>query len=163
MKPAVRPFAAEASAAPGEAGAAEGRSGVHPVDVHVGRAVRVQRKLRGLTQQALAERIGLTFQQVQKYETGANRISASALHAIAGALGVPVAAFFEGLPEAGRAEGAGDGMSLAARLAGEPGGLALASAWLELPPGPLRRRLGALVEAVAMTARGLGGGSAGTH
>ena len=127
------------------------RPGVHPVDAHVGAVVRARRKMRGISQQALAEQIGITFQQVQKYETGANRISASALHAIAGALEVPVAALFEGLDGSGQAA---DGpMALAARLLGAPGGAALAAAWLDLPPGPLRRRLAALVETVAATAR----------
>ncbi len=130
-------------------------AGPHPVDVHVGRAVRLRRKLRGLSQQALADRIGLTFQQVQKYETGANRISASALHAISGALEVSVAAFFEGLPEAveGEAGQDGTGLSLTARMLGAPGGLAMAEAWLDLPPGPLRHRLAALVQTTAAALR----------
>ncbi len=124
----------------------------HPVDVHVCRAVRWRRKLRGLSQQALAERIGLTFQQVQKYETGANRVSASVLHAIAGALEVPIAVFFDGLPETAAA-GREAEASLTARMLGAPGGLALAEAWLDLPPGPLRHRLAALVQATAETLR----------
>ena len=127
-------------------------AGPHPVDVHVGRAVRWRRKLRGLSQQALAERIGLTFQQVQKYETGANRISASALHAISGALEVPIAFFFDGLPET-VAGGPEPEASLTARMLGAPGGLALAEAWLALPPGPLRHRLAALVQTTAAALR----------
>jgi transcriptional regulator with XRE-family HTH domain len=130
------------------------RTGPHPVDAHVGRAVRVRRRLRGLSQQALGERIGLTFQQIQKYESGANRISASALHAIAGALEVPVASFFEGLPGAGDAAGAET--ALTARMLGAPGGLALAEAWLDLPPGPLRHRLAALVQTTAAALRAPG-------
>jgi transcriptional regulator with XRE-family HTH domain len=70
---------------------------VHPVDRHVGARFRQLRIERGLSQGAVAERVGLTFQQVQKYERGANRISASKLYEIAGVLGVPIAAFFEGL------------------------------------------------------------------
>jgi len=69
----------------------------HPVDVHVGKRVRHRRWMVGMTQQQLAERVGIKFQQIQKYETGANRISASRLWDIADALGVPVAFFFEGL------------------------------------------------------------------
>jgi transcriptional regulator with XRE-family HTH domain len=130
-------------------------AGPHPVDVHVGRAVRWRRKLRGLSQQALAERIGLTFQQVQKYETGANRISASALHAISGALEVPVAFFFDGLPETVAAAPEAEA-SLTARMLGAPGGLAMAEAWLDLPPGPLRLRLAALVRTTAAALRALG-------
>ena len=69
----------------------------HPVDVHVGKRVRHQRWTIGMTQQQLAERVGIKFQQIQKYETGMNRISASRLWDIADALEVPVAFFFEGL------------------------------------------------------------------
>jgi transcriptional regulator with XRE-family HTH domain len=77
----------------------------HEVDVHVGKRVRHRRWLIGMTQQQLAERVGIKFQQIQKYETGMNRISASRLWDIAVALGVPVSYFFEGLGSAG-AEGA---------------------------------------------------------
>ena len=69
----------------------------HPVDVHVGKRVRHRRWLVGMTQQQLAESVGIKFQQIQKYETGANRISASRLWDIADALEVPVSFFFEGL------------------------------------------------------------------
>ncbi len=69
----------------------------HPVDVHVGKRVRHRRWMVGMTQQQLAEKVGIKFQQIQKYETGMNRISASRLWDIADALGVPVAFFFEGL------------------------------------------------------------------
>lgn len=71
----------------------------HPVDVHVGKRVRHRRWLIGMTQQQLAEQVGIKFQQIQKYETGANRISASRLWDIADALDVPVAFFFEGVEE----------------------------------------------------------------
>ena len=69
----------------------------HPVDVHVGKRVRHRRWMVGVTQQQLAEKVGIKFQQIQKYETGMNRISASRLWDIAEALGVPVSFFFEGL------------------------------------------------------------------
>lgn len=69
----------------------------HPVDVHVGQRIRQRRWLVGMTQQQLAERVGIKFQQIQKYETGANRVSASRLWDIADALEVPVSFFFEGL------------------------------------------------------------------
>ena len=70
------------------------REGPHPVDVLVGRRLCLRRKLLGLTQRDLAAATGLTFQQVQKYETAANRISASRLHDFARILGVPVCYFF---------------------------------------------------------------------
>jgi transcriptional regulator with XRE-family HTH domain len=70
----------------------------HPVDIHVGARLRLRRKLLGLSQAQLAEDLNLTFQQIQKYERGANRISASTLYALARLLQTPTAWFFEGLP-----------------------------------------------------------------
>lgn len=72
----------------------------HPVDVHVGKRVRHRRWMVGMTQQQLGDIVGIKFQQIQKYETGMNRISASRLWDISAALGVPVSFFFEGLSEA---------------------------------------------------------------
>jgi transcriptional regulator with XRE-family HTH domain len=69
----------------------------HHVDVHVGKRIRHRRWMLGLTQQQLGNRLGIKFQQIQKYETGANRVSASRLWQIADALDVPVSFFFEGL------------------------------------------------------------------
>jgi transcriptional regulator with XRE-family HTH domain len=69
----------------------------HAVDVHVGKRIRHRRWTLGTTQQQLADKVGIKFQQIQKYETGANRVSASRLWDIAGALGVPVSFFFEGM------------------------------------------------------------------
>jgi len=71
----------------------------NPVDLHVGARVRMRRRLRGVSQEKLADCLGLTFQQVQKYERGANRISASKLYEIAAALQTPIAYFFEGLAD----------------------------------------------------------------
>lgn len=67
------------------------------VDVHVGRRLRIRRVIQGMSQTALAEQLGLTFQQLQKYESGANRVSASRLWQIAQILDVPVQWFFMGL------------------------------------------------------------------
>lgn len=69
----------------------------HKVDTHVGQRIRQRRWLTGMTQQRLAELVGIKFQQIQKYETGANRVSASRLWDIADALSVDVSFFFEGL------------------------------------------------------------------
>ncbi len=71
----------------------------HPVDVHVGKHLRTQRALFGLNQTDLAEKLGVTFQQLQKYESGANRMSASRLWEASKVLGVPVSYFFKGLGE----------------------------------------------------------------
>lgn len=69
----------------------------HPVDAHVGKRVRHRRWMMGMTQQQLGEKVGIKFQQIQKYETGMNRISASRLWDIAQALDVQISYFFEGL------------------------------------------------------------------
>ncbi|MBI1406443.1 MAG: helix-turn-helix domain-containing protein [Caulobacter sp.] len=69
------------------------------VDLHVGRRIRQRRKAIGATQESLAGALGLTFQQIQKYERGANRVSASKLYQIAAALGVQISYFFEGLAD----------------------------------------------------------------
>jgi transcriptional regulator with XRE-family HTH domain len=71
----------------------------HPIDVHVGSRIRQRRWMVGMTQQQLAEKVGIRFQQVQKYETGANRVSASRLWRISRALGVAVGHFFDGLED----------------------------------------------------------------
>ncbi len=69
----------------------------HPVNIHVGRRVRHCRWMQGMTQQQLGDKVGITFQQIHKYETGTNRISASRMWGIAAALDVPVTFFFDGL------------------------------------------------------------------
>lgn len=69
------------------------------VDAHIGRVIRIRRRLLGLSQNQLAQACGVRFQQVQKYESGANRIAASRLWRISHALGIPLAAFFDGLPD----------------------------------------------------------------
>lgn len=71
----------------------------HPVDIFVGKKLRLRRKLLGLSQEAVANAVGVTFQQVQKYERGVNRISASRMAEFAEAMHVPVTYFFEGLNE----------------------------------------------------------------
>ncbi|MFI0395221.1 helix-turn-helix domain-containing protein [Paracoccus jiaweipingae] len=71
----------------------------HVVDIHVGKRIRHRRWLIGMTQQQLAEKVGIKFQQIQKYETGMNRVSASRLWDIAHAMEVPVSFFFDGIEE----------------------------------------------------------------
>ena len=71
----------------------------HPVDVHVGKRIRQRRWMNGTTQQQLAEAVGIKFQQIQKYETGMNRVSASRLWDIAHSLGVTISFFFDGLDQ----------------------------------------------------------------
>ena len=81
----------------------------HPVDVYVGQRIRQCRWMVGMTQQQLGDRVGIKFQQIQKYETGTNRISPSLIRHIAAAMEVPISFFFEGLdgqaPDTGEARG----------------------------------------------------------
>lgn len=77
----------------------------NPIDVHVGRRLRLRRTLLGMSQERLGELLGLTFQQVQKYERGANRIGSSRLYELAQILDVPVSFFFDDLPQAARQPG----------------------------------------------------------
>ncbi len=72
----------------------------NPIDSHVGSRVRMRRMMVGMSQEKLGEALGLTFQQVQKYEKGTNRIGASRLHQIAAVLGVQIEFFYEGAPHA---------------------------------------------------------------
>ncbi len=89
----------------------------NPIDVHVGSRVRIRRTLLGISQTVLGEAIGLTFQQIQKYERGTNRIGASKLYGIANALDVNVGWFFEDMPgsQAARGKRATDDMHLVKR------------------------------------------------
>lgn len=109
----------------------------HPVDVHVGKRVRHRRWLIGMTQQQLAEKVGIKFQQIQKYETGANRISASRLWDIADALDVPVSFFFEGLEdETAASEDAG---KMPADLLGDKEALDLVRSYYAIPENQRKR------------------------
>lgn len=77
----------------------------HPIDLHVGNRVRQRRRLLGMTQQRLADSVSIRFQQIQKYESGANRISASRLWTLSQALDVPISYFFEGVDAGAYASG----------------------------------------------------------
>jgi transcriptional regulator with XRE-family HTH domain len=72
--------------------------GPHPVDVHVGGRLKLRRKLMGITQGKLGDAVGLTFQQIQKYERGANRMGSSRLHQFSEILDVPISFFFDDMP-----------------------------------------------------------------
>ena len=125
----------------------------NPVDVHVGLQVRLRRKELKISQEKLAETLGLTFQQVQKYERGANRISASKLYEIARTLRVPMAWFFEGLsdPSEGRIEGAPppETASFAHEFLLTQEGIDLANLFPRVQQRRVRRRLVDLVRAMA--------------
>ncbi len=108
----------------------------HPVDVHVGKRIRQRRWLTGMTQQQLAEHVGIKFQQIQKYETGANRVSASRLWDIADALEVPVSFFFEGIEAEEAVEPSG---KVPADLMGDKEALDLVRSYYSIPENQRRR------------------------
>ncbi|MCH2163966.1 MAG: helix-turn-helix domain-containing protein [Marinovum sp.] len=120
----------------------------HPVDVHVGKRIRHRRWLVGMTQQQLAEHVGIKFQQIQKYETGANRVSASRLWDIAEALDVQVSFFFDGLEDTSPVEGVADRVpqdmvsterAVPADLMGDKEALDLVRSYYAIPENQRRR------------------------
>ena len=117
----------------------------HQVDLHVGQRLRQRRCLLGMTQQKLADAVGIKFQQIQKYESGANRISASRLWVIARALEVPVSFFFEGLTDEERAihqgGGVSDDQSIAPEVFHQKETIDLIRAYYNLKEAPRRRLL----------------------
>ena len=119
----------------------------NPIDAQVGNRVRLRRMLIGMSQEKLGELLGLTFQQVQKYEKGVNRVGAGRLNRIAEALGIPVAAFFETNPSA-TLKDEGSKTSPLDMLA-EPGAVRVLRAFTQLPEGPLRRSVLDLLEKMA--------------
>lgn len=108
----------------------------HPVDTHVGKRVRHRRWMVGMTQQQLAEKVGIKFQQIQKYETGMNRVSASRLWDIAEALSVPVAFFFEGVE---KSAGAHDGAGVPSDILADKEALELVRSYYSIPENQRRR------------------------
>jgi transcriptional regulator with XRE-family HTH domain len=123
----------------------------NPIDKHVGSRVRMRRMMLGMSQEKLGDALDLTFQQVQKYEKGTNRIGASRLQQISQILQVPVAFFFEGAPNiAGRPVGAADAPSPAyvSDFLASSEGLALTKAFMHIKDAKVRRRIVDLVEAI---------------
>jgi transcriptional regulator with XRE-family HTH domain len=128
----------------------------NPIDKHVGSRVRMRRMMLSMSQEKLGGGLGLTFQQVQKYEKGTNRIGASRLQQISHILQVPVAFFFEGAPSFHPQTGDGaDGMgeapspSYVSDFLATSDGLALTKAFMEIKEPKLRRRIVDLVEEIA--------------
>lgn len=121
-----------------------------PVDVEVGHRIRIERLARGLSQTALANQLGVTFQQVQKYEKGVNRVGAGRLTKIAEVLGVPVGAFFSGkevLESEARTETEGEQAS-PLKLLTVSGAFRLLRAYSEIEDANLRRCIVDLVEQI---------------
>ena len=120
----------------------------HHVDVHVGQRIRRRRWMVGMTQQQLGEAVGIKFQQIQKYETGMNRVSASRLYEISKALDVPVAFFFEAVDEPANENDTAEDMkpdtvekydAPAADLFTDKEALELVRCYFRLPEEPRRR------------------------
>ena len=126
----------------------------NPTDKHVGSRVRMRRMMLSMSQEKLGDALGLTFQQVQKYEKGTNRIGASRLQQISHILQVPVSFFFEGAPSP-HGLGHSDGMREAPSPAyvsdflATSDGLSLTKAFMRIKEAKLRRRIVDLVEAIA--------------
>jgi transcriptional regulator with XRE-family HTH domain len=129
----------------------------NPIDKHVGSRVRMRRMMLSMSQEKLGNSLGLTFQQVQKYEKGTNRIGASRLQQISHILQVPVAFFFEGAPNVGGPRG--DSLSEApspsyvSDFLATSDGLALTKAFVRISDSKLRRRIVDLVEQIAVDKR----------
>jgi transcriptional regulator with XRE-family HTH domain len=126
----------------------------NPTDKHVGSRVRMRRMMLSMSQEKLGDALGLTFQQVQKYEKGTNRIGASRLQQISHILQVPVAFFFEGAPSVSpgvRVEGMGEAPSPAyvSDFLATSDGLALTKAFMRIGDSKLKRRIVDLVEQIA--------------
>jgi transcriptional regulator with XRE-family HTH domain len=125
----------------------------NPTDKHVGSRVRMRRMMLGMSQEKLGDALGLTFQQVQKYEKGTNRIGASRLQQISYILQVPVAFFFEGAPsphptpEGGMREAPSP--AYVSDFLATSEGLALTKAFTRIKEPKLRRRIVDLVEEIA--------------
>src|SRR3979409_2312003 len=125
-----------------------------PIDRHVGSRGRMRRMMLGMSQEKLGDALGLTFQQVQKYEKGTNRIGASRLQQISHILQVPVAFFFEGAPHVGSGpvpqglEHAPPPAYVSDFLATSDG-LSLTKAFMRIPDAKLRRRIVDLVQQIA--------------
>jgi transcriptional regulator with XRE-family HTH domain len=126
----------------------------NPIDKHVGSRVRMRRMMLGMSQEKLGDALALTFQQVQKYEKGTNRIGASRLQQISQILQVPVAFFFEGVPHASGGpapSGFEDAPSptYVSEFLATSDGLSLTKAFMRIPDAKLRRRIVDLVQQIA--------------
>jgi transcriptional regulator with XRE-family HTH domain len=123
----------------------------NPIDKHVGSRVRMRRKMLAMSQEGLCAALGLSFQQVQKYERGDNRIGASRLQHMSDILQVPVEFFFEGAPNASEPHGSGSALSVAQidDFISNSDGLRLIGAFMRIDNATVRRRNLMLVQEIA--------------
>lgn len=125
----------------------------NPIDIHVGKRLRLRRSILGMSQENLAEILGITFQQVQKYEKGINRVSASRLHEIAKALNVSISFFFEAVEEE---DGLGLGFAenseeFAAEDVKNRESMALLKAYYQISDPKIRKKALELIKSLADT------------
>ncbi|MBX3530612.1 MAG: helix-turn-helix transcriptional regulator [Rhizobiaceae bacterium] len=130
---------------------ADNKKRPNPIDVHVGSRIRLRRNMIGMSQEKLGELLGITFQQIQKYEKGSNRVGASRLQAISSILSVPVAFFFEDAPGQEPAQ-AGFGEEASANYVvdflNSAEGLQLSRAFVRIGDPKVRRRIIDLVKSL---------------
>ena len=126
------------------------RKAPNPIDKHVGSRVRMRRMMLGMSQTTLANGLGLTFQQVQKYEKGTNRMGASRLQHISHILQIPVPFFFEDAPHvAGQPKGEAPSPAYVSEFLATRDGLTLTKAFMRITEPALRQRIVHLVEEIA--------------
>jgi transcriptional regulator with XRE-family HTH domain len=126
----------------------------NPIDKHVGSRVRMRRMMIGMSQEKLGEKLGITFQQIQKYEKGTNRVGASRLQQIATSLSVPPSFFFEGAPIPDATETSGFSVPSSPAYVSDflatSDGLALTKAFMKIKDAKVRRRIVDLVESMVV-------------
>lgn len=133
----------------------ENKKKPNPIDVHVGSRIRLRRTMLGMSQEKLGDSLGITFQQIQKYEKGTNRVGASRLQNISGILNVPVAFFFEDAPgEHAGASGMSEagGPNYVVDFLSSSEGLQLNRAFVKINDPKVRRRIVDLVKALGSEA-----------
>ncbi len=129
----------------------------NPIDIHVGSRIRLRRTMIGMSQEKLGDSLGITFQQIQKYEKGSNRVGASRLQNLAGILNVPVSFFFEDAPGSDAVVPGGleeTSTSYVVNFLSSSEGLQLNRAFVKISDPKIRRRLIDLVKTLADAADG---------
>ena len=134
----------------------ENKKKPNPIDIHVGSRIRLRRTMLGMSQEKLGEALGITFQQIQKYEKGTNRVGASRLQAISDVLGVPVSFLFEDAPgqDANSFKGFAEDSSInyALEFCNSAEGLQLNRAFVKITDVKVRRRIIDLIKVLAAEA-----------
>ena len=130
---------------------AEPKKKPNPIDIHVGSRVRLRRTMQGMSQEKLGDALGITFQQIQKYEKGTNRIGASRMQQISSALKVPVSFFFEDAPNVSAASGSTDAgaTSYVVDFLSSPEGIQLNRAFVRITNPAIRRKIIDMVRTLA--------------